>query len=516
MKKVSILIFAICTLIFFSCRTHQTALLQTPTDDGKIEFVFLQVNDTYEIAPLGGGKIGGMARVATLKKQLLAKNPNTFVVHAGDFMNPSLMGTIKYEGNRLSGKQMVEAMNAVGFDLVAFGNHEFDIKEADLQKRLNESEFEYIATNLQQRCGDRLYPFYKQIGDQKHFYPETYTWEISDADGTQIKVGFFSATIDSNPKDYVVYEDAFAKASAANKKLKTTTDVVIGLTHLNIKDDLALAKAFQNVPLIMGGHDHDNMHHEVGKSVVTKADANAKTAYVHTLVFDKNTQKSTLKSELVHLDESIAFEPNTQAVVDKWNAVLKEKISEIVPNPNEVIHISEIPFDGRESTIRNKQSNLGDLITTAMLAASKAGADAAIMNGGSVRIDDQISGNITAVDIFRTMPFGGGIMEVEMTGVLLSKVLTEGVSKKGTGSYLQRKGLNFSEKDKQWLIGGQPVEPKKKYTIALNDYLMRGKDISFLKEGAEGVLKIHRPNAKSKLDFRNDIRVAVIEYLKKL
>ncbi len=59
-----------------SCKTVKYA--QATKDDGKIEVVFLQVNDVYEIAPVAGGKEGGMARVATLKKQYLQSNPIHF------------------------------------------------------------------------------------------------------------------------------------------------------------------------------------------------------------------------------------------------------------------------------------------------------------------------------------------------------------------------------------------------------------------------------------------------------
>ena len=103
-------------LLLFSCGTKKDVVDRSIIiDDGKISLTFLQVNDVYEVAPLTGGQVGGMARIATLKKQLLAENPNTFTFMAGDFLSPSLLGTIKYEGQRIKGKQMVEVMNTVGF-----------------------------------------------------------------------------------------------------------------------------------------------------------------------------------------------------------------------------------------------------------------------------------------------------------------------------------------------------------------------------------------------------------------
>ena len=101
-------------------------------DDGKIDIVFVQVNDVYEIAPLGGGKEGGVARVGTLKQQEKEKNTNTFLVMGGDFLSPSIYNSLKHEGKSIRGKQMVEALNAAKMDFVVFGNHEFDVKEEEL------------------------------------------------------------------------------------------------------------------------------------------------------------------------------------------------------------------------------------------------------------------------------------------------------------------------------------------------------------------------------------------------
>src|SRR5688572_30610391 len=62
-------------LSFAGCRTAGIH-----GEDGKLDLVFLQVNDVYEIAPLSAGREGGVARIATIKKDLLKKNPNTFLV----------------------------------------------------------------------------------------------------------------------------------------------------------------------------------------------------------------------------------------------------------------------------------------------------------------------------------------------------------------------------------------------------------------------------------------------------
>jgi 2',3'-cyclic-nucleotide 2'-phosphodiesterase (5'-nucleotidase family) len=100
-------------LIFTSC----TAIKQNGRDNGKIDVNFVQINDVYEIAPLSGGKEGGMARVASLKKKYLEQNPNTYLVIAGDFLSPSVYNSLLHEGKLIRGKQMVDALNVAGTDL---------------------------------------------------------------------------------------------------------------------------------------------------------------------------------------------------------------------------------------------------------------------------------------------------------------------------------------------------------------------------------------------------------------
>lgn len=57
-----------------------------------VQWTFLQMNDVYELKPLGGGKKGGMARVATIRKLLLQENPNTITIISGDIVSPSALG----------------------------------------------------------------------------------------------------------------------------------------------------------------------------------------------------------------------------------------------------------------------------------------------------------------------------------------------------------------------------------------------------------------------------------------
>ncbi|MGK0329720.1 bifunctional metallophosphatase/5'-nucleotidase [Polaribacter sp.] len=500
MKITKSLLYILLIILFFSCKQ----------EDGKIDFTFLQINDVYEIAPIQGGQFGGMARVETVHQELLKENKNSMLFMAGDFLNPSLIGTLKIDGERVRGKQMIDVMNAMNFDLVAFGNHEFDIPQKDLQKRLNESNFPWISSNVKLKTKEKSDLFYKEKEGMQIPLEETFIKEFSDEDGTTIKVGFISVCIPSNPKEFVAYGNMFVKARASYAAIKDSVDVVFGLTHVKIANDKRIAKLIPNLPLIMGGHEHTNSYHKIGNVIITKADANAKTAYIHRISFDKKTKKAIVTSELREINSSIKSDEKVDKIVKKWQTILSSKIKEIIANPDEVIYTAKIPLDGRDTPIRSIQTNLGEIITKSMSFAFDDSVDCALLNGGSIRIDDQLSGAINAVDIFRVLPYGGAILKVEIKGRLLKQVLDYGILAKGTGAYLQR--FNAEKVGEKWIIKNKELNIKKTYTVAFSDYLLKGFDIPFLSSENKEVFAVYKP-AIDELAF--DIRKAVVAYLKK-
>lgn len=528
--KTLALLFA--AFAIFSCKTSQ----KPAGDDGIIEITFLQMNDVYEISPLGDGS-GGLARVATIRKELLAKNPNTITVLAGDFISPSVIGTLKYEGKRIRGRHMVEALNTLGLDWVVFGNHEFDYDDlADLQARIDESNFAWLGSNVFQLEGQRQH-FFEQHRKDGEIHPcgADQIFTIKDADGTTIRLGVFGVTINTGKKPYVTYTDWFEVAKERFNSLKNLSlekdgvqikgaDVVVALTHLDVADDKKLAAMLPEIPLIMGGHDHDNQIYKIGKTTLAKADANAKTVYVHTLRYDKKKKEATVKSELRRVNASITDEPATAAVVAKWEKIKSESLASSGFDANKlVVKLSE-PLDCREVIVRHTQCKAGELITSAMLAAAKTNPECAIINSGSIRVDDVLTGNLTELDVVRMLPFGGSILEVEMRGSLLRKTLDVSLESKGKGGYLQLRNIRQNASN-QWLVNEKPLDDAKIYKVALNDFLLTGGEykMEFLKASldADGkstnpdIPKIIKPDPKDKADLRNDIRQALIAFLRK-
>lgn len=510
MKKT--LAFLSLTVLLFgsSCSIVQKNV--SIKDDGKIDIVFVQVNDVYEIAPLGGGNEGGVARIATLKKREKVKNKNTFLVMGGDFVSPSIYNGLKYEGKSIRGKQMVDALNTAEMDFVVFGNHEFDIKEDELQARIDESQFTWVSSNTFHKTGSTIQPFTKNSTAP---FPETYILNISDDDGTQAKIGIIGLTLPFNKASYVSYTDPIATAKKLYAQLKDSVDIVVALTHLDIKDDIKLAQEIPTLGLIMGGHEHDMQFEKIGDVYITKAHANAKSAYVNTLSLNKSDGSLKVFSKLEYLNENVELDASTTEVVEKWVNIANENYNSLGFDAEDVVLEKSEPLEGREMVIRSQPSNLTELVIQGVHAAAPL-SDVVLVNAGAIRVDDILHAPVSQYDILRAMPFGGEIREVEMKGSLLTKVLDVGESNKGIGGYLLRNST-VQKLDEKWLIGDTLIDENSDYRVAMLGFLLTGMEynLGFLKEDNPEIVKLY-PIETSTDHPQSDIRLALVHYLKSL
>lgn len=513
-----VLILWLC-LGLWACKSTQTNDNTVPMTSfsmeapPRAEMTFLQLNDVYEISPLEGGKVGGMARVATLRKQLLTGGDPVYTVLAGDFLNPSVIATVKYKGERIKGAQMVDVMNKTGVDYVCFGNHEFDLDEDELQKRINESNFEWISSNTFHRTEKWIAPFEKVQGGKSRPIQPYKIVEIPATSGPAIRMGIIAVCLPANKQAYVNYHDIYRDAKLTYDYIRDKTDIVVGLTHLSIEQDRELAKQIPQLALIMGGHEHQNHIEKVGQVVIAKADANAKTAYVHKVSYDGSRGRVTVGSELVVIGENLAQDEEVKALVKVWEDRAFEGFKSGGFDISKVVTTLKEPLDGREATNRFKPTNMGITVAEAMYKGKLGKADASLVNSGAIRIDDVLSGTITEYDIIRMLPFGGAVWHVEMTGKLLAEILDPGLGiNKGSGGYLQV--YNMTWEGNNFKVDGKPLDVKKTYTIALPAFLLTGleKNLGFLKEGNPEIKKVIKPSAD---DLYQDIRLVVIDFLRK-
>ncbi len=289
---------------------------------------------------------------------------------------------------------MVESLNSAGLDLAVFGNHEFDIKENELQDRINESNFDWVASNTFHQTNSGVAPFVKTTSSGAVSFPETYYINVQDADGTKAKIGIIGLTIPFNKVPYVKYTDEFKAAEMLYNQIKDSCDAVVALTHLAIEEDMALAKKVPGFAMIMGGHEHDMRFEKVNDIYITKAHANAKSAYANYLTIDVKNKKTTVVPELRMIDESIPEDPETAVVVKKWMDIGEQNFASLGFQAKRIIRQQGEPLDGREEMIRSGQTNLTKLVVKAMEQATPK-AEVILLNSGSIRVDDVLQMPIT-------------------------------------------------------------------------------------------------------------------------
>ena len=514
MKHLFLRISFAVIILLSACATPKS--VSTP-DNGQISITFLQVNDVYEIAPIESGKTGGMARVATLKKQLLKKNPNTFLVMAGDFLSPSVYNSLAYEGKRIRGRQMVESMNAAGTDIVVFGNHEFDISETELQSRINESSFKWIASNSFHKTAAGVFPFNKATAARAEDIPQTMVLTVTDADGTSAKIGLIGINIPFNKASYVAYTDPLETATNLYNQLKDSCDYIVAITHQLLKDDILLAQKLPGLAMILGGHEHDMQYRQVGDVIITKAHANARSAYVAELNINKKKGTKKVSATLKLLDNSVVLDSVTNTVVQKWTNIAEKNYASLGFDASKVVLKKGDALEARESLIRKQPTNFSRLIINAM-EQSSPGADVAIVNSGSIRLDDVLQAPVTQYDIIRSLPFGGSIVEAEMKGSLLKQILEAGRKNAGIGGFLHYSSAVFYDAiNQQWTYKKMPIADDIILKVAVTDFLLTGGEanLAFLTKDNPGLTKV-LPVYTALSDPRSDIRLAIIKYMEGL
>ena len=493
-------------------------LRQTTSYKHTTKLTFIQLNDVYEIAPIEKGKTGGMARLAALIEQYKKDYPNTYVFHAGDFLSPSVMGTLKIDDKRLAGKQMIEVMNACKIDFVAFGNHEFDLKEKELQERLDESSFQWIASNVKQQTAQGVQPFTVHRSSGEHIPVPEYVG-ITFPPNKKLRhkpltIGMVGLTLSENGADYVAYENALAATQRLMDKHKDEADLWIALTHQSIQEDRLLAQKFPQMTLIMGGHEHENHYEKIGMVPIAKADANIKTVYIHHITIDRLRQTASVTSELKPINDNLPSDPYVHEIVEKWNHSMQEVFKKQGFDIYRSVATLQEPYDGLEAHIRTRPTNLGQSIAHAIYKTAPE-SDLALFNSNSIRLDNVLSQEITEYDVLRTLPFGGGIITLQMKGSLLKKTLLAGEANRGSGGYLQYYPPIINGGEKGWTIAGNPIEEDRVYTVTLTEYLMTGKEknLGFLHEKNPDLHIVYSPNKQDNQDIRNDIRQVWMRFL---
>lgn len=425
-----------------------------------IEIRIVHINDFHGFAegykPIGSEKpVGGASYLGCVVKKLSNEKP-TLLLSAGDMIQGDNWA------NLTEGKSVIELMNAIGFDAMVVGNHEFDFGQEVLRKRISEAKFPLLGANV---LGiDVLKPYV-----------------IKDLAG--LKIAIIGVLTEDTPTAthprnveglrFLMVEDTLIRYL---DELKGKADLFIVLSHIGFHGDRLLAEKIKDIDVIIGGHSHTKIEKpvQIGKAIIVQAWEHGKTLGVLDLTLEKG-KIAKFKGYLEEISQERGCEdPSVKAIVDKYSKMVNEIL-------NQKIGIALTDLDGEN--VRKKETNLGNFI--ADIIRKTAGAEASIINGGGIRAGIK-KGDIKIKDVYSVLPFNNYIVAIKMKGSKIKEALEHGVSavEEGAGRFPQVSGISFTydpkakagERLREIFIGDKPLEQDKEYTVATNDFLVAGGD----------------------------------------
>ncbi len=462
-----------------------------------------------------GECFGGAARLLTAINQtrdgLKSQNKNVLLLNAGDNFQGSLFYTT------YKGAVEAEVLNAMKFDAMTVGNHEFDDSDDVLATFLDKVQFPVVTANVvpsaAAKIGNRIKPSI-----------------VLDVAGQ--KVGIVGAVTNetpeiANPGPNITIADDLAKITEAVQALKAQgVNKIIALTHVGYPRDLAFIAKIQDVDVVVGGHTHTLLSNTVkgaegpyptwvdnpGGYKVPVVQAFQYSRYLGDLkvVFDDNGVVKEASGEPIPVDNK--FQPD-QSMVTRINE-LKAPIEEM---KKKIVGSAESPIDGDRKVCRAKECSMGNLLADAQLDRVKdQGITISVQNGGGLRASID-AGEISMGEVLTVLPFQNTIATFQIKGSDLLAALENGVSQidDGAGRFPQVAGMKYSF-DKSKPAGSRvsdvqvkegdgfvPLDPAKTYGVVTNNYV-RG--------GGDGY-KIFSTAAQNAYDFGPNLENAVADYL---
>ncbi len=493
-------------LIF--CTSLTLYPLTARCDGNDLHLSILHISDLQDITPTGkNNETGGFARLKTILDKVRRKNPQTLFLLSGDFLSPSLMSSM------LQGKQIIDLLNRTGLNYATLGNHEFDFGIDVLKKRIAQSKFTWVVSNV-------------MLGENP--FPGTISFAIHEIHGGKIGImGLLTpeTKILTRVPKQISISDFLAAAKRTIKQLKAAkADVIIALTHLNYLDERSLAQQVPEIDLILGGHDHIKQNLKIGNTLIVESGAELHTislinyvkkknitcspTFAHSLKpapspvgdnspgklnakggdcrskphvnADKAGNSYTIKVDVsvkhIPLDKTIPADPQIRLQVKSYTDKLNSALNVVIGN-------TTVPLNAKRTSNRTEETNLGNFI--ADTAREAVNADIGLLNGGGIRTDTIYpAGKITPKIIRSILPFKNLVVKLKLSGKSIKQILEHSVSHIETagGGFPQVSGMTFfidiskpaGNRISNIQIKKKPLALDSYYTLATNDFLANG------------------------------------------
>lgn len=463
----------------------------------------MHTNDTH-------AHIDNVAKRITAIKDVRAAKPNSLLIDAGDVFS----GTLYF--NEFKGQADLEFMNLAKYDVMTFGNHEFDLGSSPeghkaLSDFVKKANFPFVSANTD-FSQDSLFNGLqtKKISDSPK-NGNIYNGIIKEVNGQE--VGIFGLTTeetkDISSPEKVQFQNYLDQAQKTVKSLEDRgVDKIIAVTHIGYDDnpaydnDLELAKRVDGIDVIVGGHSHTQLN----APVVVSKDEDGKTKDATVIVqsgqysdnlgtvdvdFDQDGKVVKEEGKLIKLAD-LKDDPEAADMLKKYS----DKIAELKNKPTGATSVNALDNPRSSDTgpsVRSNETPLGNLITDGMLDKAKQfnpKTVIALQNGGGIRAPID-AGEITVGEVLTTLPFGNTLATMKLTGAEIKQALEHSVdqSPKESGAFLHMSGMKLKY-DSSKPVGQRVVsaeveetkgqftalDPAKEYVIATNAFTAKGGD----------------------------------------
>jgi len=454
-----------------------------------------------------GECFGGYARLVTTIADARTRNPDALLFDGGDQFQGSLFYTY------YKGKVAAEIMNALQYDGMTVGNHEFDDGPAVLREFIDNVEFPVVMSNAD---------FTQEPALANKLMKSTIVEKVGE------KYGIIGLTPEdtselASPGKNISFSDPVAAVQGEVDELtEQGINRIIVLSHSSYEVDKLVAAETMGVDVIVGGHSNtllSNTHERaagpyptmVGDTAIVQAYAYGKFVGELSVTFDDAGVITEATGEPLLVDGSVAEDADVVARV----AELAEPLDEI---RNKVVAATAGVIEGNREVCRVEECAMGNLVADALLDRVKdQGVTIAIMNSGGLRasIDE---GEVTMGEVLTVLPFQNTLSTFELTGAGVIAALENGVSQveEVAGRFPQVAGLTFKwdpavaaneGRIVEVMVGSgddfQPIDPEETYKVTTNNYVRGGGD------GYD----IFAESAVNAYDFGPNVETVVADYL---
>ena len=373
----------LCSLLLVLSLLTGTALAADFSD-----LVILHTNDTHGYDQRADG-INGMATVAAIRQDLLAQGKQVLLVDAGDAIQDNNLV------NFSKGASAMQFMNAVGYDAMCLGNHEFDYGQDVTLQRVSEAHFPMLACNIVVKATNKLFVKPSTVVEKgKH--------KIGIVGITTPEAATSASPMAVAGLEFLQGEVLYTAVQCEVDKLKRQhCDLIVAVGHMgsenfnegNRSDDVL--KHVHGIDVFIDGHDHQVKNRYIGGTMLTETGSYTKN--IGQVVW----KDGKWQEDLLAFDANRPQNAQVQQLIDKVAADVDAKLSE---------PIGKVAFtlDGsRDPGVRTQEMDAGDFVADAFLWQANQAmvidgvkVDAAILNGGGIRASIP-SGTVTLGSIAR-------------------------------------------------------------------------------------------------------------------